>query len=569
MNKKKLPIGIDDFSEIIKQDFYYVDKTAMITELMSNWGKANLFTRPRRFGKSLNMSMLKRFFVIGGDKSLFEGLAISREEQLCDEYMGQYPVISISLKGVEGHSFESARAELCTVIGSEAGRFGFLLNSSRLDENDKTNYRMMTNVGKPGEDRFVLTDSVIKSSLKVLCDLLQKHYEKPVVLLIDEYDVPLQKAYSFGYYDKMIEVIRSMFNMALKSNDSLFIAVLTGCLRISKESIFTGLNNLKMYTLLDSRCDERFGFTEDEVKKMLDYYGLYEYYDITKEWYDGYNIGDTNVYNPWDVINWCDQLRTSSNKTPKKYWANSSSNEELGRFIEKMGDGVTKAEIERLIAGETVQKRIEEQLTYNTIYDSVENLWSLLYATGYLTQSEPPQGDLVRLTIPNMEIRSIFRDSILGLFKKSISNETDSVNAFCEALKSGDSHKVESLFSELLKNTVSIRDTAVKREFKESFYHGILLGILGFKRDWGVLSNRESGDGYYDISVEIEDEEIGIVIEIKYAEKGDFETKCAEAMKQINDNNYTAELKYDGMTNILKYGFVCYRKQCRVVLERE
>ncbi|MCD8327168.1 MAG: ATP-binding protein [Lachnospiraceae bacterium] len=414
-----------------------------------------------------------------------------------------------------------------------------------------------------------MEDGTLVSSLRNLTELLQKHYGKKVIVLIDEYDVPLAKASESGYYDEMIKLIRGMFHQALKTNPNLEFAVLTGCLRVSKESIFTGLNNPKMYTLLDARCDEQFGFTDDEVQEMLAYYDLGEYYDITKEWYDGYKIGRANVYNPWDVINWCDQLLTDTNKVPKSYWANSSGNEEVQRFIQKMGNGVTKTQIERLISGEIVQKKIEEQLTYDTMYDSVENMWSLLYATGYLTQSEAPVGNMVRLTIPNTEVRSIFRDFVLKLFEKKIAQDGVTVSAFCEALKSGNAPEMERLFTALMKNTISVRDTAVRKEFKESFYHGLILGILGFKDGWSVDSNRESGDGYYDIAVEIEDEEIGIVIEVKYAEKAQFEQECTKALRQINDNDHTAELKEDGMRTLLKYGVACYKSQCKVVVERE
>ncbi|MCD8155663.1 MAG: ATP-binding protein [Clostridiales bacterium] len=561
MGKKKMPIGIEDFAEIITQGFYYVDKTGMIKELLSDWGKVNLFTRPRRFGKSINMSMLKYFFEIGTEKSLFDGLAISKETELCEKYMGQYPVVSISLKGIEGANYSAARSMAVDVINEEARRFSFLLESTNLIPNEKELLSRLMDRG--------MEDGVLVSSLRNFTELLEKHYGKKAIVLIDEYDVPLAKANECGYYDEMIKLIRGMFHQALKTNPNLEFAVLTGCLRVSKESIFTGLNNPKMYTLLDARCDEQFGFTDDEVREMLAYYDLREYYDITKEWYDGYRIGRANVYNPWDVINWCDQLLTNSNKVPRSYWTNSSGNEEVKRFIQKMGNGVTKTQIERLISGETVQKKIEEQLTYDTMYDSVENLWSLLYAAGYLTQSEMPSGNLVRLTVPNTEVRSIFRDYVLKLFEKKIAKDGTTVSAFCESLKNGNAAEVERLFAALMKNTISVRDTAVRKEFKESFYHGLLLGILGFKDGWSVDSNRESGDGYYDIAIEIEDEEIGIVIEVKYAENAQFEQECERALKQINDNDYTAELKDDGMRTLLKYGVACYKSQCKVVVELE
>lgn len=566
MEKKRMPIGIEDFAKLRTNNFYYVDKSGMIKELVSNWGEVNLFTRPRRFGKSINMSMLKYFFEIGTDKSLFDGLAISKETELCEKYMGQYPVISITLKATEAEDFLTARDLIVMEINREARRMQFLLESEKLSANEKESFVSLLDEH--------MENKTLYSSLSLLSEFLKKHYGKKVIILIDEYDVPLAKASKQNYYKKIVLLIRNLFEKALKTNSALEFAVLTGCLpryafgvRVSKESIFTGLNNPKMYTLLDARCDEQFGFTDDEVQEMLAYYDLSEYYDITKEWYDGYKIGRANVYNPWDVINWCDQLLTDTNKVPKSYWTNSSGNEEVQRFIQKMGNGVTKTQIERLISGETVQKKIEEQLTYDAMYDSVENMWSLLYATGYLTQSEAPAGNLVRLTIPNTEVRSIFRDFVLKLFEKKIAQDGVTVSAFCEALKSGNAPEAETLFTALMKNTISVRDTAVRKEFKESFYHGLLLGILGFKDGWSVDSNRESGDGYYDIAIEIEDEEIGIVIEVKYAENAQFEQECKKALRQINDNDYTAELKNDGMRTLLKYGIACYKSQCKVVVE--
>ncbi|MCC8102357.1 MAG: ATP-binding protein [Clostridiales bacterium] len=567
--KKKLPIGIDDFAEIRTEGFYYVDKTAMIRDLLNAWGKVNLFTRPRRFGKSLNMSMLKTFLEIGCDKSLFEGLEISKDTQLCEKYMGQFPVISISLKTIHGSNYEFAKSELCTVIAKEALRFQFLLTSEKLTDHEKKLYNQLIKVDDSLNGTFAMSESTITSSLNTLSMLLEKYYGRKVIILIDENDVPLAKANERNYYDDMIVLIRNMLDAALKSNQNLYFAVMTGCLRVSKESIFTGLNNPKIYSLLDTRCEERFGFTDTEVQQMLEYYGLSTYYDITKEWYDGYRVANTYVYNPWDVINWCDQLLTGTDKKPKSYWKNSSGNEEVKKFIRRMGNGVTKAQIERLISGETVQKKIEEQLTYNIMYDNVENMWSLLFATGYLTPSEMPDGNLARLKIPNNEVRDIFSEFILELFEEKVAEDGTLVTEFCNALKNSDSADVERVFTKGMGKTISIRDTAVRKEFKENFYHGLILGIMLFKSDWGVTSNRESGDGYYDIQIEIEEEEIGIIIEVKYAEGGDLDAACAEALDQINKNNYTAELKEDDMHKILKYGIACYKKQCKVVLERE
>ncbi|MCC8047291.1 MAG: ATP-binding protein [Clostridiales bacterium] len=569
MDRKMLPIGVDDFEKIRKVNYYYVDKTDLIRELLSNRGEVNLFTRPRRFGKSLNMSMLRYFFEIGTDPALFEGLAISREKTLCEAYMGQFPVIFISLKTAHGNDYEFARNELSTIIAKEALRFSFLAISDKLTASEKDLYNQLIKVDHSLKSTFAMSDSTITSSLNTLSMLLEKHYGQKVIILIDEYDVPLAKASSNGYYDKMIVLIRNLLDAALKSNKNLYFAVMTGCLRVSKESIFTGLNNPKIYSLLDAECDEYFGFSDREVRLMLDYYGLSEYYDITKEWYDGYRVANAYVYNPWDVINWCSQLLTNPDKRPKSFWKNSSSNEEVKRFLRRMGDGVTKVQIERLISGESVQKTIEEQLTYNTMYDNVENMWSLLFATGYLTPSEMPAGNLVRLKIPNNEVREIFSGFILELFEEKVAEDGTLVTEFCTALKNGDTAEVERVFTKGMGKTISIRDTAVKKEFKENFYHGLILGIMFYKSDWGVSSNREAGDGYFDIQIEIEDEEIGIIIEVKYAEGGDLEGACKEALAQINKYNYTAELKEDDMHNILKYGIACYKKQCKVVLERE
>ncbi|MCD8012260.1 MAG: ATP-binding protein [Lachnospiraceae bacterium] len=564
-----LPIGVDDFQKIRTEDYYYVDKTSLIRDLLQNRGEVNLFTRPRRFGKSLNMSMLRRFFETGADKKIFEGLAISKETELCETYMGQFPVISISLKTAHGDSYEFAKNELCTIIANEALRFRFLLDSDKFYEEEKKLYRQLIHVDNSLNSVFVMSEATITSSLNTLSRLLEKHYGRKVIILIDEYDVPLAKANSCGYYDKMIVLIRNMLDAALKTNESLYFAVMTGCLRISKESIFTGLNNLKLYSFLDAECDEHFGFTDTEVRHILDYYGLSEYYNTTKEWYDGYRISNAYVYNPWDVINWCNQLLKNPDKRPKSYWKNSSSNEEVKKFIRRMGNGVTKAQIERLISGESVQKTIEEQLTYNTMYENIENMWSLLFATGYLTPAEMPYGNLVRLKIPNNEVRDIFSGFILELFEEKVAEDGTLVTEFCAALKNGDTADVERIFTKAMGKTISIRDTAVKKEFKENFYHGLILGILLFKSDWGVSSNREAGDGYYDLQIEIEEEEIGIVIEVKYAEGGNLDAACTEALDQINKNNYTAELKEDDMHKILKYGIACFKKQCRVVLERE
>lgn len=566
-NRKKLPVGIEDFAEIRTEDFYYVDKTGMITDLLRNWGKVNLFTRPRRFGKSLNMSMLKNFFELGCDKSLFENLDISKEPDLCEKYMGKYPVISISLKDVCADDFQTARSMMCSVIGNEALRFKEIADSNRLSEVEKTRYHAFLRMDDTGN--FRLSDEMLMNGLLTLSRLLQKHYQKKVIILIDEYDVPLAKANEQGYYDEMAALIRNIFSSSLKTNDSLYFAVLTGCLRVAKESIFTGMNNLKILSISDVRFDEYFGFTDEEVKQMLAYYGLMDFYEPIKEWYDGYSFGNVDVYCPWDVISYCDELRANPKASPKDYWSNTSSNEAVKRFIEKAHTNTIKREIEKLVAGETVVKEIRQDLVYKGLYDSMENIWSILYMTGYLTKRGEVSGDRVSLAIPNMEIRKIYTRQIMELFKKNAYNDGEALHAFCEALKRGDVKKVEVCFTEYLKKTISIRDTFVRKNTKENFYHGILLGLLGFKENWNVSSNKESGNGYNDIQVEIDEEETGIVIEIKYAQDGNMDDACAQALEQIEKNDYANRLREDGMKHILKYGIACCKKNCKVAVKCE
>ncbi|MDO4338878.1 MAG: AAA family ATPase [Eubacteriales bacterium] len=566
---KKLPVGVEDFSKIRTEGFYYIDKTGLIKELLNNWGEVNLFTRPRRFGKSLNMSMLKSFLEIGCDKALFDGLKISKETALCEEFMGKFPVVSISLKGVNGNGFNTAREMLCSVIGTEAMRFQFLLESDRLTEKEKMQYHQLTMIDTTNQGSFVMSDSILMGSLKTLSMLLQKYYGTKVIILIDEYDVPLAKANENGYYDQMVTLIRVLFEQALKTNDHLQFAVLTGCLRVAKESIFTGLNNLKVLSITSVSFDESFGFTDEEVKALLEYYGLSNCYSAVKDWYDGYHFGNVDVYCPWDVISYIDERRVDSTLVPKNYWSNTSSNDVVRHFIEKADAGTTKREIERLIAGDFVVKEIHQELTYKEMYDSIENIWSVLFTTGYLTQRGRLQNDVYQLVIPNMEIRTIFTGQIMKLFKESVKKDGSALNAFCDALKNGDADGVERQFEKYLKKTISIRDTFVRKTTKENFYHGILLGILGFKESWGVSSNKEAGDGYNDIQVEIDDEDIGIIIEVKYAHNADLESGCTEALEQINKNGYAEQLREDGMQTILKYGIACYKKKCRVLLERE
>lgn len=562
--KKKLPIGIENFAEFQTEGFYYVDKTALIADLLHSWGKVNLFTRPRRFGKSLVMSMLKTFFGIGCEPSLFDGMNISKETELCQMYMGKFPVVSVSLKGISGDSFETARSMMGSIIGNEALRLGMLAQSSRLTEADKARYQALIHMDDKGS--FQLSDEVLMGGLFTLSALLEKHYESKVIMLIDEYDVPLAKASEKGYYDEMVSLIRNMFSQALKTNESLFFAVLTGCLGVAKESIFTGMNNLKVLSIADVRFDEYFGFTDSEVKDMLEYYELTEVYGAVKEWYDGYRFGNVDVYCPWDVINYVDELRADKTAFPQNYWSNTSSNDIVRHFIEKATAGTIKREIEALVAGEIVTKEIHQELTYKDLYDSIDNIWSVLFATGYLTQRRKAEGDIFQLAIPNMEIRRIFTRQIMVLFKENVQKDGAALEAFCTALKDGDARSAETYFTDYLKKTISIRDTFVQKPTKENFYHGILLGILGFKDSWGVFSNKESGDGYSDIQIEIDDEEIGIVIEVKYAHDADLDSGCQKALIQIEKTGYADELRDNGMQKILKYGIACYKKQCRIVL---
>ena len=558
LSKKKLPIGIDDFEKLRKNNFYYIDKTGLIKDLLDNWGEVNLFTRPRRFGKSLNMSMLQSFFSVDSDPSVFKGLNIANEEALCEKYMGQYPVISISLKGINGQTYETAFKMAIRVINEAASEMEYLLDSTRLSENDKNSFRELL--------KRDMDETALFGSLRELSRLLAKHYEKNTIILIDEYDVPLAKAFENGYYEQMTFLIRNLFEQALKSNRSLKFAVLTGCMRISKESIFTGLNNPKIRSIADVEFDEYFGFTEAEVQNLLQYYGLTDHYDIVKEWYDGYRFGNIDVYCPWDVLNYCDTLRSNPDALPQNYWINTSSNDAVRVFIEQSDNGTTKREIERLVAGEEIKKEIRQELTYKDVYSSIDNLWSVLYTTGYLTQKGRQEGNEISLAIPNVEIRNIFTSQIMEFFKEQVKEDGHTLNRFCDALERGDAGEVEKYFTGYLKKTISIRDTFVKKPMKENFYHGILLGILGVKDKWGISSNRETGDGYSDIVVETENSTTGIILEIKYAHDGNLEESCKNALKQIVNTHYEEELKNEGIDRILKYGIACYKKRCKVQL---
>ena len=568
-NRKKLPIGIDSFEKIIRHNFYYVDKTEMITELLHNWGEVNLFTRPRRFGKSLNMNMLQSFLEIGCDKSLFNGLKVSREKELCEEYMGKFPVISLTLKNVEGLNFESARKSLKNTLGMEAWRLSALAESSRLTEEEKNSYKALTVVDDHGD--FKMSDATMEKALLILTVLLEKHYGKKAVLLIDEYDVPLAKANENGYYDEMVLLIRNLFENVLKTNHSLKFAVLTGCLRVAKESIFTGLNNFKVYSITDVDFDENFGFTDDEVKELLHYYGQDTHYETVKEWYDGYRFGNVDVYCPWDVINYCSDHIANQECAPKNYWVNTSGNDVIHRFINSIYEPqkLTKLELEHLVNGGSVQKEISQEMTYKELYSSIDNLWSTLFMTGYLTSRSNTDGNRYDLVIPNREIRNIITEHILKLFKENIKQDGQKVNAFCDALLTEKADVAEKLFSDYMQKTISVRDTFVQKPTKENFYHGVLLGLLSHMENWAVWSNIESGEGYCDILLEVPENRVGVVIEMKYAQEDRMEAACTEALKQIEQRQYAARLKSDGMKNIVNYGIACYRKHCKVKIGKE
>lgn len=562
-NTLKLPAGIEDFKEIRKRGYYYVDKSKLIEQLVEIGGKVTLFTRPRRFGKTLNMSMLRSFFETGADASLFDDLYISGNKEICDEYMGKYPVIFLSLKDVDGLKYENAKYRIMELIGREAERYSFLRDSDRLSENEKEQYKAVIALQ---DGKYSMDENVLISSLRLLSHLLFQHYGEKTVILIDEYDVPLDKAFQNGYYQEMVSLIRGLFGMALKTNDSLQFAVLTGCLRISKESIFTGLNNFKVLSILDSRFDEQFGFTDQEVQKILDDYELSSHFEETKEWYDGYRFGNADIYCPWDVINYVEQLRYDQTAVPQDFWSNSSGNAMVRRFID-MADVSTKNEIERLIAGESIEKDVTPELTYDELDKSIENLWSVLFTTGYLTHKGRTESGKYRLVIPNREVRNLFVKKIREWFSDVSRKDGQTLEQLCDAFVNKNVEKIEQIFGDYLWNTISIRDTAVAKEKKENFYHGILLGLLGYKSTWLIKSNAESGIGYSDILVEVPTNRTGIVIELKYAEGGDMDAACEEAMRQIEEKGYIAKLKQDGMRNFIRYGIACFKKDCRVVVD--
>mgnify|MGYP001148083726 FL=1 len=563
-NTLKLPVGIENFEEIRKLGFYYIDKTRLIEQLLQGWGKVTLFTRPRRFGKTLNMSMLKSFFEIGTDKTLFDGLYISDNKELCDDHMGKYPVIFLSLKGVEGLEFASAKRMLCTIIDREIDRHYYLKTSDVLTDEDRTLFTKMLH-GQADN---------IEDSIRMLSKLLYKHYGQKVVILIDEYDVPLDKAFQNGYYKEMVSLIRGLFGQALKTNEFLQFAVLTGCLRVSKESIFTGLNNFEINSIVDIDHDEQFGFTDDEVMKLLLDYDRSERYPDAKEWYDGYHFGNADIYCPWDVINFAKKLVSDPSARPSAFWINSSGNDMVKRFVDK-ADQTTRDEIEKLVAGGFVEKQLRLDLTYDEIDNTIDNLWSVLFTTGYLTkigEVKVPDSEsyAYKLVIPNKEVREVFILQIQEWFKAVVANDDDTMKLLSKAILDKDEKQITRQLNIVMSRMISILDTKEPDAMKENFYHDLLLGLLrGSNPDWLIKSNRESGDGFSDILIEPEDPDAGIVIEVKYAkEMKELDAACETAMAQIKNKRYDEALRDEGRCDILAYGIAFCRKRCRVVGEK-
>lgn len=561
----KLPVGIEDFKEIRRQGFYYIDKTRLIEQLLDSWGKVNLFTRPRRFGKTLNMSMLRNFFTVGTDQTLFDGLHISQRRDLCDEYMGRFPVVSLTLKGVDGLTFEKAKNKLLKLVALEADRFDFLKNSDKLTDNEKQRYGALVRMQ---DGKYAMDEDTLESALQTLSELLYRHYGQKVIILIDEYDVPLDKAYQNGYYREMVSMIRSLFGEALKTNEFLQFAVLTGCLRVSKESIFTGLNNFRIFSITDARFDEQFGFTEDEVEKMLKDYHLEAYLAEMKEWYDGYHFGNADIYCPWDVINRVDDLCDKPEAGPKCYWINSSGNALVKRFV-SIANRTTQDEIERLIAGEPIERTVRLDLTYDEIDKSIDNIWSVLFTTGYLTQVGRTEEGAFKLVIPNKEVREVFKLQIQDWFDEKLRDNTEQLTAFLDSVEEGNTEAIEQYLNRTLSNSISVFDTRAPEKEKENSYHTFLLGLLTGNTDWVVRSNVEAGEGFADIIVEPEDPDTGIIFELKCSkEAAGLDKACERAMEQIKDRRYSEYLKNDGRHNMTLYGIAFYKKRCKVVIEK-
>ena len=561
----KLPVGIDNFEKIRRNNFYYIDKTKLVEQALHNWSEVTLFTRPRRFGKTLGMSMLRSFFEIGTDKSLFDGLYIKNNKKICEEYMGKFPVIFISLKNVEGLDFETALYRFVEIIGREAERFYFLLDSEKLTVNEKERYKTLIRLDN---GRYSMDVNILASALRLLSELLYKHYGKKTIIIIDEYDVPLDKAFQNGYYREMVSLIRAMFGDALKTNDFLQFAVLTGCLRVSKESIFTGLNNFKVLSIADTRFDEQFGFTDEEVQTLLESYGLLEHISETKEWYDGYHFGDADVYCPWDVINHVDRLCGEPDAKPQSYWINTSGNGLVKRFIDK-ANKTTRDEIERLVSGETIEKQVSLELTYDEIDTTIDNLWSVLFTTGYLTQTGMTESGAYKLVIPNKEVREVYKLQIQEWFKRTVMSNTEQLKNFWKAFDEGDTKAVENYLNRTLSNSISVFDTKARDEEKESSYHTLLVGLLVGNADWLVKSNVEAGDGFADIIVETEDFDAGIIIELKYSKTfSGMDKACEKVITQIKEKRYDEYLKNDDRHDIMIYGIAFCKKKCKVIAHK-
>ena len=556
--QKKLPIGIENFEDMIKENYYYVDKTGLIKQLLNEHGLVNLFTRPRRFGKSLNMSMLKYFFEIGNDQAIFEGLEISKDKELCDQYQEKFPVISVSLKGAKAGNYEDAKKLMKYIVAAESRRLYDRMSEDKLNEKQKEQMNPLMSDN--------MKDTELMTALWILSSILKEYYGKKVIILIDEYDVPLDKAFENNYYNEMIILLRNMLEQSLKTNDNLYMAVLTGCLRIARDSIFTGLNNFNIFSITDQYFDEYFGFTDKEVKEILQYYKVPEAFEQTKKWYDGYRFGNTDIYCPWDVINHCRALKVEPDATPQPYWINTSGNYIVKRFIEKANQQ-TRREIEQLIEGKAIQKEIRLELTYNELDSTIENLWSVLFATGYLTQQGKQQGRTYSLIIPNESIRQIFIEQIQEWFKETTRKDENRLKDFCKAFEEGNAEAIEQQLNDYLMKTISIRDTFTTK--KENFYHGVLLGLLSYDPDWYITSNTESGDGYSDIMIEAEQARTGIIIEVKYAENIKMLDKaCEKALKQIKEKHYDHKLEEEGYETILNYGIACYKKRCKVMVDK-
>ena len=557
MTKKRPPIGLEDFAKLIQDGFYYVDKTYVVKELLEKWSDVNLFTRPRRFGKTLTLDMLKCFFEIDGPRNVFNGLAISKETKLCEQHQGKYPVISITLKSVDGLTFEEARAEMVNVLSREASRHPVLAASDKLAEGEKGVFQQLCDMKQNAK---AADTNLLTGSLRTLSEFLYKHYGQSVIILIDEYDVPLAKAEQSGFYEEMVSLVRGLFDQGLKTNPYMKFAVLTGCLRVSKESIFTGMNKVKVWTILDKKFNDAFGYTDEEVRTMLDYLGLANHYEDIRVWYDGYRFGGEHIYCPWDVNNYCDDLDGDPQLAPKPYWMNTSGNDIIRKFIETSAEEALEDEVEELINGGSVKKKIHQELTYKDLYTTIDNIWSILFTTGYLTVDGNPEDEELNLVIPNQGIRKIFKDQVFEWIKDGLKNNPEYLNGFCEYFVQGKAAEIEDQFNEFLDETISIRDSG-----EEKFYHAYLLGMLRNRKDWRLKSNVETGNGYCDISIKLPKQKLGILIEMKYTrDEAKLEEYCREALDQIERKGY----KIERVIRTLKYGIACCRKSCKVMLQQ-